>query len=288
MHSHRTMPIWMTLPALLFYLALLAVPLLSIFLLSFETEAGPGLDSYRQVFSDPYFLTIFLRTLGLSLLVTGIALVLGTGEALVLSRMSPSWQGIFLVVILGPLLISVIVRTLGWAILFGGNGPLSLVAQWLHLSNGPISLMYSMTGLITALVHVSVPFVVISVWVSLQGINPDVERAGASLGANGFTIFRRLVLPRILPGILSASLVVFSLAATAFATPAIIGGRRLKVVATAIYDEFLSMLNWPLGAALAVVLLLVNVGLFSLFNRVLNRSRRPATTSLSRSEGQST
>lgn len=288
MHSHKTMPIWMTLPALLFYLALLAVPLLSIFLLSLETGSGLGLENFRQIFSDPYFLTIFLRTLSLSLLVTAIALVLGTGEALVLSRMSPSWQGIFLVVILGPLLISVIVRTLGWAILFGGNGPLSLLAQWLHLSNGPVSLMYSMTGLITALVHVSVPFVVISVWVSLQGINPDVERAGASLGAKGFTIFRRLVLPRILPGILSASLVVFSLAATAFATPAIIGGRRLKVVATAIYDEFLSMLNWPLGAALAVVLLLVNVGLFSLFNRVLNRSRRPATTSLSRSEGQST
>ena len=154
--------------------------------------------------------------------------------------------------------------------------PLGEALQFLGLWDGPVSLLYSMPGMIIALVHVLIPFVVISVWVSLQRCDPDVERAGASLGANEFVILRRLVLPQIVPGIVSGSIVVFSLAATAFATPAIIGGRRLKVAATAVYDEFLSTLNWPLGAAIAVTLLVANLLILAAYNRMTEARRRDA------------
>jgi putative spermidine/putrescine transport system permease protein len=80
-----------------------------------------------------------------------------------------------------------------------------------------------------------------------------------SLGGSPFAVFRRVVLPQIMPGVLSGSIIVFALSASAFATPAMIGGRRLKVVATAAYDEFLGTLNWPLGASIAVLLLIANV-----------------------------
>lgn len=110
--------------------------------------------------------------------------------------------------------------------------------------------------MVIALVHVMMPFMVLSVWAALQRLDPQVEHAAMSLGAGPVTILRRIVLPQVMPGVLSGAIIVFSLSASAFATPAIIGGRRLKVAATLAYDEFLNTLNWPLGAAVAVLLLL--------------------------------
>jgi len=124
---------------------------------------------------------------------------------------------------------------------------------------------------VIALIHVLVPFVVISVWASLQKLDPAVERAAVSLGAGRMTVVRRVIVPLAMPGILAGSVMVFALAASAFATPAIIGGRRLKVIATAAYDEFLNTLNWPLGASLAVLLLLANIVLLYLANRLIER-----------------
>jgi putative spermidine/putrescine transport system permease protein len=112
---------------------------------------------------------------------------------------------------------------------------------------------------------------VLSVWTALQRLDPQIENAALSLGAGSFTIIRRIILPQIMPGVLSGAIIVFSLSASAFATPAIIGGRRLKVAATLAYDEFLNTLNWPLGAAVAILLLvalvLIVVGSNSLIER---------------------
>ena len=95
-----------------------------------------------------------------------------------------------------------------------------------------------------------------------------------SLGAPSFSVFRRVVLPQLLPGVLSGSIIVFALAASAFATPALLGGRRLKVAATAAYDEFLNTLNWPLGATIAVLLLMANIAIILGCNRWIERRFR--------------
>jgi putative spermidine/putrescine transport system permease protein len=131
--------------------------------------------------------------------------------------------------------------------------------------------MFSETGMVIALVHVLVPFVVISVWASLQRLDPQIENAAVSLGASASTVLRRIVLPQVMPGILSGAIVVFALAASAFATPAIIGGRRLKVASTLAYDEFLNTLNWPLGAAVAVLLLIAVAAIIVGSNRLVER-----------------
>ena len=119
--------------------------------------------------------------------------------------------------------------------------------------------MFTETGMVVALAHVLMPFMVLAVWAALQRLDPQIENAAVSLGAGPFTILRRIVLPQVMPGVLSGAIIVFALAASAFATPAIIGGRRLKVAATLAYDEFLNTLNWPLGAAVAVLLLVALV-----------------------------
>lgn len=262
----------LTMPALALYAAILATPLILMLALSFRVDAqGEGwtLAHYFEILGDSYFWSVYGRTLSMSLLVMVICVVLGIAQAYVIYRMNRRWQGLFLLIVLAPLLVAVVVRTLGWALLLGPAGPVVSVMTRLGWVEPNFTLLQSMTGVVIALVHVLVPFVVISVWTSLQRLEPDTLRAAASLGAGPWTLLRRLVLPQVVPGALSGAVVVFSLAATAFATPAIVGGRRFKVVATAAYEEFLSNMNWPLGSALAVLLLVVNIAIVVGINKVV-------------------
>jgi putative spermidine/putrescine transport system permease protein len=264
-------------PALLLYFVMFCVPLLMVFVLSFrefdmatgQIQDGITLARYVEVATDPYFGEVFLRTIGISLLVTAVSVVLGTPEAYILNRMRAPWRSIFLLIVLGPLLVSVVVRTLGWAILLGNNGLLNQALMFLGIAQNPMKIMYTDGAIVLGLIHICVPLVVISVWTSLQKHDSATERAAISLGASQYTVFSKIVVPQIMPGILSGALVAFSLAASAFATPALLGGRSVKVVSTAVSDEFLGTLDWPLGAALAVLLLFVNMLIATLWNRVI-------------------
>lgn len=271
-------PYWLVSPGALAALVLVAMPLLltlatSLSPFSSDTGVGTGitLSNYAEVATDPYYLLIFMRTFELAVLVTVICIVVGVPEAYVLSRLSPGLRAVSLVVVLGPLLISVIVRTLGWTILLGNDGLINRTLLAVDLVHEPLKLMFTFTGMTIALVHVLVPFMVLSVWASLQKLDPATEQAAESLGAGTLTVMTRVVLPQVLPGVLSGGLIVFALAASAFATPSLIGGRRLKVVPTTIYDEFLSNLNWPLGSALSLVLLVIVLALSLGANRYLER-----------------
>ena len=271
-------PYLLSAPALLLYGVLLLVPLIATTLLSLHSftlykgiEDVYNLANYRDVFSDIYFYEIFGRTFRIALLVTLLSALIGAPEAYILNRMRPPWRGLFLLVALGPLLISVVSRTLGWALLLGSTGIVNKALMDLGLIGTPLQFMYSETGVVIALTHVLVPFMVISVWAALQRLDPQVENAAISLGASPLTVLRRIVLPQAMPGILSGGIITFALAASAFATPAIIGGRRLKVVATLAYDEFLNTLNWPLGAAIAILLLVANIAIVVGCNRFLEK-----------------
>ena len=265
-------------PALVLYATFLIAPLASVLLISFFNfefyggiQVSFSFKNYLEILTDSYFYEVFARTFGVALAVTLSCVVLGTAEAYVLSRMRNPWKGLFLMVVLGPLLISVVVRTLGWALLFGSTGLISQALQALGLSSGPVSLMYTNIGVGIALTHVMVPFMVIAVWASLQRINPSTEAAALSLGASQFTVIRRVIVPQVMPGILSGAMMVFAMSASAFATPAIVGGRRLKTVATTAYDEFLNTLNWPLGAALAALLFVATVVVLLSTNRLIEK-----------------
>jgi putative spermidine/putrescine transport system permease protein len=265
-------------PALLLFCGIVLVPIAMTVLLSFHDWGQyKGIDpiitlkNWREIATDSYFLEIFLRTFRIALIVTVIAVAIGTPEAYVLNRMAPPWRSVFLLVVLGPLLISVVARTLGFALLFGSTGLINQALVRIGLTAAPVPIMFTETGVVIALVHVLVPFVVIAVWAALQRLDPQVENAAVSLGASGPTVLRRIVLPQIMPGVLSGAIVVFALAASAFATPAIIGGRRLKVAATLAYDEFLNTLNWPLGAAVAVLLFAGLVAIIVGANRLVER-----------------
>jgi putative spermidine/putrescine transport system permease protein len=265
-------------PALLIFIVMLVVPMLMTLILSFNSfdfyggiKQDFGWHNYLEVIQDSYFHIIFLRTYGIAIAVTFICALIGAPEAYILNRMSKNWRSLCLLAILGPLLISVIVRTLGWALLIGNNGVINEILLGIGIIDTPVKMMFTTTSIVVALVHVLVPFMVLSVWTTLQKLDPQVESAALSLGASHFTTLRRVILPQVMPGVLAGSLIVFALTASAFATPSILGGRRLKVVATTAYDEYLNTLNWPLGAAIAVILLIANVVVVMSYNRYVER-----------------
>jgi putative spermidine/putrescine transport system permease protein len=266
-------------PAALLFVGIVLVPLAMTVVLSLNewgqyTGIVPtiSLKNWHEVITDSYYLEVFARTARIAILVTIITAVLGAPEAYILHRMAAPWKGVFLLVILGPLLISVVARTLGWALLFGGNsGVINKALMNLGMISAPIPFMFTEAGVVVALAHVLLPFMVLGVWASLQKLDPQIENAAASLGASQPTILARIILPQIIPGLLSGAIIVFALAASAFASPAIIGGRRLKVAATLAYDEFLNTLNWPLGAVVAVLLLVGLIAIISGANRLVER-----------------
>ncbi|MGJ7518887.1 ABC transporter permease [Variovorax sp. LT1P1] len=273
--ARKSTPWWLSAPALVLFTVLLLVPLLLTAVLSFNVydptlgvKSGEfTLDHYIHLFTDSYYYEIFWRTFWISALVAVICVLIGTPEAYVLSRMRNPWRSILLLVVLAPLLVSVVVRAFGWSMLLGPEGLVNGLLGVFGL--GPVKILYTEAAIVIALVHVMLPFMVIPVWTSLQKLDAGVENAALSLGATPFTTLRRIVLPQVMPGILSGSLIVFGLAASSFAIPGLLGGRRLKMVATVVYDEYLHELNWPLGAAVALVLLVANLVVMLSYNRLV-------------------
>ena len=273
--ARKSTPWWLSAPALVLFTVLLLVPLGLTAVLSFNVydptlgvKSGEfTLDHYIHLFTDSYYYGIFWRTFWISALVAVICVLIGTPEAYVLSRMRNPWRSILLLVVLAPLLVSVVVRAFGWSMLLGPEGLVNGLLGVFGL--GPVKILYTEAAIVIALVHVMLPFMVIPVWTSLQKLDTGVENAALSLGATPFTTLRRIVLPQVMPGILSGSLIVFGLAASSFAIPGLLGGRRLKMVATVVYDEYLHELNWPLGAAVALVLLVANLVVMLSYNRLV-------------------
>ena len=274
MTNSRATPYALSAPALALFGLMVLLPLALTALLSFQrfshdTGVLPGytLAAYATVLGDSYYWEVFGRTGWVALLTTLICVVVGAPEAYILSRMQPPWRSVFLLVILAPLLVSVVVRAFGWSLVLG---PAGFVNQFFEaVGIGRVRMLYTPIAVVVALVHVMLPFMVIPVWTSLQKLDPGVENAALSLQATPFTTLRRIVLPQVLPGILSGSLIVFGLAASSFAIPGLLGGRRLKMVATVVYDEYLHELNWPLGAAIALTLLVANLVVMLSYNRLV-------------------
>jgi len=270
----RWAPLLLSLPSLALFSLMVLLPLALTALLSFQqydadlgVKGGFTFASYAHVLGDSYYYEIFFRTGWVAALTTLLCVLIGAPEAYILSRMGSPWRSIFLLVILSPLLVSLVVRAFGWSLLLGPNGIVNQVFGWLGI--GPVRMLYTPIAVVIAMVHVMLPFMVIPVWTSLQRLDPMVENAALSLNASRFTVLRRIVLPQITPGLLSGSLIVFGLSVSVFAIPGLLGGRRLKMVATVIYDEYLHELNWPLGAAVALVLLLSNLVVMLTYNAML-------------------
>jgi putative spermidine/putrescine transport system permease protein len=229
-------------------------------------------DNYLRFVADDFYRGILLDTLLMGLSVTLLALVLSYPLAYSVARSRSRWKGLLIVIVLLPLMTSVVVRSYGWMILLANNGVINSTLVALGLE--PVRLMFTFAGTVIALTEVLMPFMVLTLLGVIQQIDPNLEEAVRSLGGSRWRVFRDVVLPMSLPGVAAGSLLVFALSISAFATPRLVGGASTKVMAVVVYDQTISLLNWPFAAAISFILMLLVLGLTAAQGWLLGLTRR--------------
>ena len=272
----------LVLPAGLLVAALLIAPMVFLFRISLNEYSPQTLmtealqiGNYLRALSDPYYQEILGVTMGIALLCTVISLIIGFPAAYWIARMESNWKSAAVIMTLFPLLVGNVVRSAGWMALLGRDGAINAALQGLGLvGEEGVRLLYTPGAVVIGIVAVVAPYMILTLAAVIEGIPRQVEEAAANLGAGPLTAFRRVVLPLALPGVVAGSVLVFILCMNAYATPVLLGGPTFKMMAPAVYDQFVRGTNWPFGAALAFILLVVTLGLTVVGSLLLGRRYR--------------
>src|SRR6476620_3409442 len=227
--SRRTAA-FLLLPAVAVVVILLAVPLLYLLGYGFlDTQYGQDqiegvtFAHYRKVLSDSFFLRIFAKTLLLSALTTVVVSVFGYALAHFIWRQR-RWRALFVSLAVSPLLVSIVVSSYGWMVILGNNGIINRMLLALGAANSPVKLIYTDAAIVVGLVHITLPFMILSILAALERIDEFLPEAASTLGANPIQVLRHVTLPLALPGFAAGTTVVFCLSMSAYVTPAVLGG----------------------------------------------------------------
>ncbi|WP_306030294.1 ABC transporter permease [Stappia sp. MMSF_3263] len=263
-------------PALATVAFLLVVPVLFIIVYSFwlRTATGaelPGfhLDNWQLVFGDPFYRDILLGTLRIAAITTLFCALLGYVPAYVIAMSTTRHKTLLLLLLILPFWISYIIRTMSWINILGSSGALNTVLVGLGIVPEPVQMLYNEATVILGLVHFLLPFMVLNVYVSLDAIDRNLLDASRSLGASSLQTFREVTLPLSLPGLAAGGLLCFVLAAGTYITPLVLGGPRQAMFANLVFEAVITQLNWPLGSALSIVLLVVLGAVVMVYNRLV-------------------
>jgi putative spermidine/putrescine transport system permease protein len=229
--------------------------------------------NYLRFFDDPFYWTVLVTTIRVSVIVTLVCLILGLPMAWRLARSTSRWKSALVVLTVLPLFIGSTIRTAGWIILFARGGVLDIVSTRL-LGLGHVDLMYTETAVILGIIAIILPFIILTLQSVFEGIDPRLEEAAGAMGASPSRAFRRIVLPLAMPGVAIAAALSFILCMNAFATPLLLGGPRFQMMAPLLFYAFGTENNWPF-AAIAFVLMGTTLGLTGLANIAIPRRYRP-------------
>jgi len=239
--------------------------LLSAFDLRWTDQGTIGAVSADQA----VFLRVFGRTFLIATLVTLATLALAFPLAFLMTNLRPAMAGIVLVLVLLPFWTSILVRTAAWTVILQKYGLLNDLLLWLGLTSDRLELMYSRTGLIIAMTHIQLPFTLLPIYSVMRSVQPSQLRAAQSLGGRPFTVFRRVYLPQVMPGVLAGCLLTFILCLGYYITPVLIGGASDQLISNFIANYVNAELNWEMAAALSFVLLASTLGLYVTMTRYL-------------------
>lgn len=273
-----------------FVLILLLVPMATINLVAFilpvarlamisfiESRSGGVLTenytlaNYIDFFTDKFSFELIANSLLLGFVVTLATLLCAYPIALFLHRVSPKWRNLLFVITVSPLLVSSVVRTYGWMVLLGDQGVVNGVLMSTGIIQTPIRLVNNSLGVYIGMVEVLIPYMALSLISGFGRLDVAIEEAAASLGANSWTRFRRIIVPLTMPGVALGCLLCFVLAISSFITPKLLGGGRVFLLATEIYDQAVIQLEWPSAAATSVIVLIIFGLALALYSRVVKR-----------------
>ena len=258
-------------PALLMVLVVLIIPVGWLFYVSFIGADGQfSLENYERMLRRKSYSRIFVTTFEISLLTTGLCILIGYPLAYFLSQLPPRLANIFLITVLVPFWTSLLVRTYAWLVLLQKKG---LVNQWaisLGLWDEPIKIVHNMTGTLIGMVHIMLPFLILPVYNAMKAIDQDTLKAASNLGASPRKAFWTVFFPLSTPGLFAGSLMVFVLCLGFFVTPAVLGGGKVIMVSMKIVSNIELFVNWGAASALGVVLLVITIAILWVAARFVN------------------
>jgi putative spermidine/putrescine transport system permease protein len=267
----RLAPLALLGPAVLLTLAVFWVAMAILLVMSvypFIGSGGPGLtlEAWRHFLGDRYYWSVVQTTLGLGLAVTALSLLLGYPAAYAMARIRrPALLVLVYVVLFSPILVSVVVRTYGWLLLLSKTGFVNFLLLRAGLVSEPVPLIFNTTGIVIAMVHILLPFMIFPLLSVITQLPPDLREAAADLGANRWQTLARVTLPLTLPGIVSGCQIVFTLTISAFVTPFLMGGGKVQILSGLIYRD-MEAVNLAFASVVAFVLLGLAVAILVLSN----------------------
>lgn len=277
----RLNALFVTLPPFLWIALFLFTPYCLLFCYSFwslgefqQILHHATLANYIHLLTTPLYLTVILRSLRIALSVVVLSLLIGYPLAYFLVFYSGRYRHLLYQAVVIPLWVSYLVRAYAWKVIFGNEGVLNTLLLWLHAAKHPLGfLLYSPFAVIVTLTHIYVPFVVLPVVASLEKIPRELLESSSDLGARPWQTFLRVILPLSLPGVISGATLAFLLSFGDFLAPLLLGGPSSVMIANIVANLFGADYNWPLGAAVAVVILLIVVSILSITQRLERRWR---------------
>jgi len=259
---------YLVLPLALYLCFFYVYPLLRMLLMSFFSPEFT-LRHYLAFFHGKVNLYSLYVTLRISFVVTLWCLLLGYPLAYYLSSLPPKKANLRLILVLIPLWTSLLVRTYAWIMILGRNGIINQTLMKLGLIDKPLKIIYNSLGLTIGMVHVMMPFMVLSLYSVMTGIDRGLLKAAQNLGARPFEAFRRVFLPLSIPGILAGSILVFVISVGFFVTPVLLGGPKEMMISMIIDQAVSVLLNWGFASAASFLLLFLIIGILLTSGRIV-------------------
>jgi spermidine/putrescine transport system permease protein len=280
MKGKRSQPWLLLSPSLSVIFFFLVVPIGFIVVYSFWIRAATGADipafqlgNYKKFFVDFFYPSMLLRTLRISLECVALCVVLGYIPAYFFYQTRTKFKPLLMLLLMLPFWISYIIRTLSWINILGDSGLINYMLLATRILSEPLGLLYNEGSVLMGLVQFLLPFMILNIYVSLEGIDKSLHEAARSLGCTEWQAFREVTLPLSLPGVSAGCLLVFVLTAGSYITPMILGGPGNEMIANLIFNRIIGTLDWPFGSAISVILLLLLGILVYTYNRYLGISQ---------------
>lgn len=230
-----------------------------------------SLDTYTAIITDSYYLDLLLRTLELSITASLIALAMSFPVAIFITKMKPRFRTLLTVMVASPLLVSAVVRSYGWMVTLGDNGFVNNILTGLGVTSSPIRMVNSYSGVVIGLAESVLPFMFLTIMAGLGKLDSRLDEAAMSLGAPPHLVFFKVTLPLSAPALIASLTIGFVLCVSSFVTPTLLGGGKVFLLATEVYDMALVTLDWPSAAALSFLMLAVFLFAIMATNRLARR-----------------
>ncbi|MBP1859326.1 ABC transporter permease [Rhizobium herbae] len=268
MFQNRAEALALALPAAIFAGLVFLVPVILLLSEGFRSADSWSLSAYADFFSQPLNRTVFLRTLKLGAIVTAAAAVIGYATAYAIVSLPPGAKGRMIGLVVLPLMISPVARTYAWIVILGRTGIVNQALMAIGLSDEPIRILFSETAVFIGLLQLFLPLMVISLISALENLPKDVVPAARVLGANWFQVFWKVILPLTREGLVVGGTLVFTGSMTAYITPAILGGSKVLMLETLLYQQVTVANNFVSASVIAFILIVMSFAANILLKRV--------------------